>query len=166
MNFTRQQVGAACIKYGAQVAPLAPSLSGNKLLWSLSLNESSGGENCGPRHEPAFDVGGALATGGNMPELLEEFGSAAACSYGPWQIMFPNAPEGSKPSDFDDIDTAAQYSVAFLNSQLRRFKPLTLTSIGQIWNAGHPLNTMSAGVASYVAQLARNYEVPIPQEVA
>lgn len=148
--------------FGSRVTPLPPSIDGKSLLWALSLNESEGGEDCGPRHEPAYDVGGDYAD----VELLEQFGSAAACSYGPLQIMLPNASEGAKPSDFDDLDTAMEYSVDFLNKELQRFKPLTLTTIGQIWNHGSPTSAMSPGVTAYVNDLTRNYDAPMPKEAA
>lgn len=163
MSFTTQQVADACRFWAPNVSPLAPSIAGMQLLWGLSGNESSFGKNVTPRHEPAYDVGGALAESPEQAALLGKYGSAAACSYGPWQIMLVNAPEGTAPKDFDDLSTAALCTVGFLNSQLRRFNPLTLTTIGQIWNHGSPTNAMSPGVSAYVEKLAKNYDVPMPE---
>jgi hypothetical protein len=163
VSFTPSQIANACRFWASNVAPLPPSLDGARLLWALAGNESSFGVNVMPRHEPAYDLGGALAGSMEQSALLERYGSAAACSYGPWQIMLVNAPEGTAPEDFEDLNTAAICTVGFLNSQLRRFKPLTLTTIGQIWNHGSPTNAMTAGVAAYVAELAKNYDVPIPE---
>ncbi len=97
-----------------------------------------------------------------MPGLLHEFGSAAACSYGPWQLLFVNAPQGTRPKDMQDLATCAQATVAFLNSLLRRFHPQTLTGIGQCWNHGSPTSTPSVGVQAYCRQLAVYYQVPLP----
>jgi hypothetical protein len=99
-----------------------------------------------------------------MPDLLAKYGSAAACSYGPWQILLANAPDFS-PTDFADVAKAAQASVTFLNSLLRRFKPQTLAEVGSCWNAGHIQNPLSTGVARYAADLAINYAHPMPKGV-
>lgn len=164
MSFTQSQVAAACIEFGPQVDPLPPSVDGVKLLWALSGNESSFGLNVTPRHEPAFDVGGPYANSGNMPALLEEYGHAAACSYGPWQVLLTNAATFA-PSDFDDISTACQASVSFLNSLLRRFKPSSLVQIGQCWNAGHTLTNPGFAVVAYTDELQKNYQIPMPEAV-
>lgn len=161
--FTQAQVAEQCTTYGPQLAPLPAGVDGIKLLWAMSGNESSFGSNTTPRHEPAFDVGGLYAASAPMPELLAKYGSAAACSYGPWQILLANAPDFA-PDDFSDVAKAAQATTAFLNSLLRRFRPSTLAQIGYCWNAGHiptPAE-VSAGVAQYAAELASNYNHPTP----
>ena len=77
-------------------------------------------------------------------------------------IMFCNAPYTATPQGFNDIGVAAQWSAAFLVHQLQRFGFQTITDIGEIWNAGHPMVTPSAGVAAYVQDLIENYAVPMP----
>ncbi len=161
-GFSPQQIADACREFGGQVAPLPEGIDGAQLLWAMAGNESSFGRNVIPRHESAFDVGGMYAGNPPMPSLLREFGSAAACSYGPWQLLFVNAPQGTRPKDMQDLATCAQASVAFLNSLLRRFRPQTLTGIGQCWNHGSPTSHPSAGVVAYCAQLATHYKVPLP----
>lgn len=165
MSFTIAQIAAACVEFGPQVEPLPAGVDGVKLLWALSGNESSFGKNVSPRHEPAFDIGGAYSKSGNMRVLLEEYGSAAACSYGPWQVLLTNAATFS-PSDLSDITTAAQASVSFLNSLLRRYRPLNLVQIGQCWNHGCPTGNPSPGVVAYTDELQHNYQIPIPEGVA
>ncbi len=158
MNFTPSQVSAMCEKYGAQVGPLPAEVDGTQLLWAMSGNESSFGVNCTPRHEPAFDVGGAYGANGDMPALIALYGSpAAACSYGPLQVMLCNAGNTS-PTDFDDLDQAFAASVAYLNTLLRRFNPQSLDEIGECWNAGHV--TPDPG---YTSKLEANYGVPRAQ---
>lgn len=162
MTFTREQVAQQCRNVGAEVAPLPQGITGYQILWAISGCESSFGANVTPRHEPAWDIGGSYAANPPMPELLDKYGWAAACSYGPWQILFVNAPSGSTPADLDDIQLAAQATVAFLNSLLRRFKPTTLAEIASCWNAGHIQHPLSAGVQHYAVELARFYAEPIP----
>ena len=163
MNFLPTDVAAACVSLGPTVGPLPPSIDGGTLLWALAGNESSHGVNCGPRHEPAFDVGGTFyADSPEQQALIAKFPYQAACSFGPLQIMFCNAPEGATPADFDDLTTAMQYSVAFLNKQLARWKPLTLTTLGQIWNSGEPRRTPSPGVVAYCNALTKGYMGGLP----
>jgi len=155
MNFTKEQTEAMCVKYGPQVGPLPAGVDGTQLLWGMVGTESSFGTDCTPRHEPAFDVGGRYGSSPVMVALLAKYGPAAACSYGPLQIMLCNA-TGASPQDFDTLDQAFQLTLPFLNSRLRRFKPQSLAEIGEIWNAGsiRPDPT-------YVAKLQSNYVVPM-----
>jgi hypothetical protein len=162
MSFTRQQIASACRQYGPTVAPLPPGIDGTQLLFAMTGNESSFGANVTPRHEPAFDVGGVYGKSPQMQALLAKFGSAAACSYGPLQLLFCNTPAGAKPSDFNDLNTAFGYSVAFLNKLLTRFRPQTLGDIGSCWNGGHIQNPYSPAVQVYVNRLTANYAVQMP----
>jgi hypothetical protein len=153
-NFTTAQMIAACVRYGSQIGPLPAGVDGAQLLWALAGNESSFGANCQPRHEAAFDVGGAYATHAPMPIWLERYGSAGACSYGPLQLLLCNAPLTFGPSSFDDLNLAVQASIGFLNVLLRQYKPQSLAEIGECWNAGHICPD-----PAYVAKLAANYAV-------
>lgn len=163
MSFTKAQIAAVCMEFGPKVEPLPDGVDGAQLLWALSGNESSFGLNVTPRHEPAYDFGGSYAGSGNMPTLLEEYGHAAACSYGPWQVMLTNAATFA-PDDFTDLETACQASVSALNSLLRRFKPGSLVQIGQCWNHGEPTSTPNAGVLAYTVELQQNYNIQMPEE--
>jgi hypothetical protein len=163
MNFTRLQIADACRQFGNSVYPLPTGIDGAQTLFAISGNESSFGFRCTPRHEPAYDIGGTYSTRPPMPELLEKYGSDAACSYGPWQVLLVNAPSYS-PSDFDDIEKCAQATVSFLNSLLRRFKPNSLSDIGSCWNAGHIQKQLSPGVERYVSDLQKNYQATMPVE--
>lgn len=160
MAFTKTEIAAACTQYGPTVVALPDGIDGVQLLWAMSGNESSFGANVTPRHEPAFDVGGIYGDSEQMKPLLALYGSAAACSYGPWQVMFANVPEAA-PESFDNLDFCALASVAFLNKQLTRFKPESLGDIGSIWNAGHIQNPYSAQVQIYVDRLTGNYAVAL-----
>ena len=161
-NFTPKQVADQCRISGPDLAGLPRGVDGAQLLWAMAGNESSFGVNCTPRHEPAFDVGGVYGSSPAMVSLLAKFGTAAACSYGPLQMMFCNAAPGTKPSDFDDIQTAFRLSVDFLNRQLKHWRPSSLEDIGEMWNAGRPLINPSPGVRAYTRRLAENYAKPLP----
>jgi hypothetical protein len=162
MNFTPKQVSAECSALGPRVEALPPSIQGAQLLWALSGNESSFGINCGPRHEPAFDVGGQFyRTSALQQSLVAKFGSAAACSYGPWQMMFCNAPASTVPATFDDVGNCASIILGFLNGQLKHFQPRSLSDIGSIWNAGHIQKPLSPGVQAYANLLQLHYKVPL-----
>jgi hypothetical protein len=158
----RLQVAAACRQHGPALLHLPPGLDGAQVLWALAGNESSFGVDCALRHEPAFDQGGVYGNGPVMRPLLARWGSAAACSYGPWQLMLCNAPANYAPSDMADLDKAAAATLSFLNRLLVQWHPATLAEVGECWNAGHPLSTLSAGVARYVHDLTVNYAVPLP----
>ena len=159
MSYTRQQIASACQAYGSQVGPLPANIDGAQLLWAIAGNESSFGANCTPRHEPAYDEGGRYAD----EALLAQFGSAAAYSYGPWQIMFVNCPPNYIPEDMNDLDKAAVATLLFLNRQLNRFRPSTLELIGAIWNGGNPGALQRPEVQVYADRLERNYAVPLPE---
>lgn len=165
MSFTRQQIADQCRASAPFMVGLPDGIDPVLLLWAMSGNESSFGANVTPRHEPAFDAGGIYGDSMQMAPLLAKFGRAAACSYGPWQLMFCNAPAGSAPGDFDDLATAAKYSVRFLNVLLGKFKPQNLSEIGSCWNAGHIQRPLSAQVQRYADLLNTNYDVQMPEEV-
>ncbi len=163
MAYTPQEIGDACISNGNFLSNLPNDVTGSQLLWGLAGVESSFGKNLGPRHEPAFDVGGSFYKSSNLQQqLVSQYGSAAACSYGPWQIMFSNAPFTYKPKDLEDLGKVTSATVLFLNSVLRRFKPKNLGEIGQCWNGGHIFHgEIPSQIQNYVEKLAMYYKFPI-----
>jgi hypothetical protein len=156
-SFSPTLLAAVCRRCGPSVGPLPPNVDGAQLLWALSGVESSFGKDCTPRHEPAYDVGGTYAKHYPVNVLLSRYGAAAACSYGPLQLMLCNAPLTFSPSSFDDLSLAMQASVAFLNGLLRHWKPQSLDEIGECWNAGHETPD-----PEYTERLTRSYSVQMP----
>jgi hypothetical protein len=158
VTFPKQEVLDCCAQYGPMLK-LPAGLDGRKVMASIASNESSTGANCGPRHEPAYDVGGALSKGSQQANALEEFGSAAACSYGPFQMMFVNF-SGVRPDQLNtDIDLCVQGCGSFFNAYVIGARHAqTLTDIGQIWNCGHKTDSPSAGVALYCQHLQAAYD--------
>lgn len=167
MNFKPQDVADACRRHCVDVRPeLVDGYDAAQLLWAICGNESSFGVDCTPRHEPAFDVGGTYAKAPAQVALLEKFGRAGACSYGPMQVLLVNAPNGYAPADFDDLDKAVAAGVYALNMLLSRNHPKTLAEIAACYNAGHvPSGAWPTGVARYANSLTVHYADPMPEPV-
>lgn len=166
MNFTRQQIADACRKAGAANSLTLPmGLDLTQLLWAICGNESSFGANCNPRHEPAFDVGGNYAQAPAMAALLEKYGSHAACSYGPMQVMLVNAPAGYTPQSFDDVDASIKAGLFALSNLVIHWQPKSLPEIGGCYNGGNPHALNRADVQEYARKLLMHYEVAMPAAV-
>jgi hypothetical protein len=130
--FSRQQIADACRTWG-------PSLAGNtdidgiRLLWAISGCESSFGQNCPPRHEAAFDVGGRYCA----TALVAKYGPLGASSFGPWQIMLVNCSQPAGPDDFEDADFAARQTINFINSRIMLHeKATTVAQVADAYNSG------------------------------
>jgi hypothetical protein len=158
-SFSKEDVLAACRTYGP-LLHLPAALIGARLMAALASNESSLGADCGPRHEPAYDAGGRYAANVRQARLLLQFGSAAACSYGPWQMMLMNFVDRPPGQLLTDLDICAQDFVAFFNGYVIGARhAATLNDVGQVWNSGHISTRPSDAVAAYCAKLATNYAI-------
>lgn len=114
-----------------------PGIDGAQLMVAIALCESSLGANCRPRHEPAYDHGG-LYDRAEQAVLLSRYGSAAAYSYGPWQMMPVNAPSASPDQLASDAEVAARAFVAFVNRRIFAAEGArTVQQVGEAYNAGH-----------------------------
>lgn len=152
-------VTSAAQRHGQQLR-LPADLDGSRLMLAIAMNESSLGRNVGPRHEPAYDVGGSVWQSNLQQQaLVRQYGSDAACSYGPWQMMFINFGGGITPDQLHDVDLCAQEFVRFFNSYVIRSRQAsTLEQIAQVWNGGHVFHpTPPPGVQAYVDRLKENY---------
>jgi hypothetical protein len=139
MNFAKADVLAMCNLYGPNLKlDPAGELDGRGVMAAIASNESSLGANCGPRHEPAYDVGGSLAQGKAQQLLLERFGAAAACSYGPWQMMFDNFVTEDPGVLETELEICAHEFVEFFNRYVIGVRrAVTLADVGEVWNLGH-----------------------------
>jgi hypothetical protein len=156
-SFPQDEVLAACATYGPKLN-VPDGLDAVKVMIAVASNESSLGANCGPRHEPAYDVGGSLA-GGAQAGLLAEYGRAAACSYGPWQMMFANFQSRDVSGLSTDLDLLSQEFVRFFNAYvIAGRKATTLEQIGQVWNGGHVMTNPGSGVVAYCRELQAAYD--------
>lgn len=164
-KFLPADVAAQCRALAPQLKNIPPGVEPANLLWAICGNESSYGVDCTPRHEPAYDAGGAYAASPAQAPLLRLYGPAAACSYGPMQVMFCNAQPGVRPDDFSDLATGIRAGVFALNALLARFKPERIAEVGYCYNGGHILNPNPAAKA-YGARLAGRYlTTPLPGTV-
>jgi hypothetical protein len=148
---------------------LPPDVNGVTLLWAISGCESSFGANAKPRHEPAYDTGGRYAANPEQAKLLAQYGSAGACSYGPWQLLLVNALPPASPDDMARIDRCGLATVQFLNRRiLEPQKPTTVEEIAEAYNSGKwRWQTVPAGVARYAADCRRYYDSePMPGNLA
>lgn len=156
----RTDVLTSCNNY-ALLLPAMDDVDPARLLAALAMNESSLGANCGPRHEPAWDVGGAYGSDPQQAKLLSLYPYAAACSYGPWQIMYYNA-AGYTPSELNsDLSMVTRATIGYLSRQIAHWKITTVQAVGEMWNWGHPHRPGEVadpvGVQVYCHDLAGNY---------
>ena len=145
-SFAKQDVLNACAEYGPSLT-VPVGLDPVKVMIAIASNESSLGANCGPRHEPAYEAGGAAWAQKAMAPLLAQYPpvgdppqSPAAMSYGPWQMMFLNfsgvGQQRIIAGYVDLIDYAVEF-VRYFNSYVAEHTPQDLDEIGEIYNAGH-----------------------------
>ena len=136
ISFPKSDVLAACAQYGVSLN-VPNGIDGPRCMAAIASNESSLGANCGPRQEPAYSDGGRYANA----DLLGRYGTAAASSHGPWQMMFDNfTPEAQEAigNGTADVSLFAQEFVRFFNAYVIRARHAqTLEQIGQVWNMGH-----------------------------
>lgn len=164
MNYSREEVARMCRVWGGTLW-LPPGIDGPKLLWALSGCESSFGEDCTPRHEPEYDVGGVYSTAPVQAKLLEQFGRAGACSYGPWQIMLCNCQPGVSPDAMASLERCGLETVTFINRRiLTAQKATTVAEIAESYNAGRwQWSKVPAGVRRYAVDCVKYYESePMP----
>ena len=165
MIYSREETARACRAWGLMLS-VPQGVDGVKLLWALSGCESSFGADASPRHEPAYDVGGAYAKNPEQAALLQLYGSAGACSYGPWQIMLVNVHPAASPAEMANLNRAAMETVSFLNREIfEREEPQTLEEIAEAYNSGKwKWQTVPAGVARYAADCRKYYDSePMPE---
>lgn len=135
--FCRQYAGG--LKLDGCTDVLGCPIEPVRFLWALSGNESSFGRNLTPRFEPAYFKGGSYYQ--NSPEvqaLVEKYGHAAACSYGPWQLLLVNA-IGCTPDQLQsDIGACARATIDFINREIvGRQQARTMDAIADAWNTGN-----------------------------
>jgi hypothetical protein len=130
-------------------------------LGAFSLNESSGGTNNRPKHESAYDIGGKYCKGKQL-ELVQEYGSAAACSYSSFQLMFICFYEmGFTPTPLQagNDEYALPAIVKFFNKRI--FKDGTANDVNFLCLAGDAYNSGnwkdSNVPKEYIAKLLKNY---------
>jgi len=161
-TFPRERVAAACRTWGKSLWLKDTSTDGAQLLWALAGNESSFGANCTPRHENGYcpDAHGRYSSAPIVQRLTAQFGHAAHCSYGPWQILLINCGNDADPALFERCEYAAMKTVGHINTAILDRGAKTIEQIADAYNSG---NFRDGNVPhEYIARLLKNYEVPMP----
>lgn len=176
-SFKTEDVIAACRLRGPQLRlPKDSGLDGARVMQAMAAVESSTGADCGPKHEPAYEAGGAVWARNTMAPLLKQYPprgnppqSPAAMSYGPWQMMFINFQRHVTPYMLlTDLDLCAtefarhfnSFVLAKLATGAANPTPETLLAeIGEIWNLGH-----IAPDTAYTDKLKAAYDAAQPTE--
>lgn len=165
-SFPKADILEVCAKFGPQLKT-PTGLDGERLMISIAANESGGGDvnfvghDCGPRHEPAYDVGGSVwASSPAQRSLVTQYGRDGASSFGPWQMMLINCPSATPKQLTTDLDVCVASFVSFFNSYVAHQRPVNVEQIGQIWNGGHIYKTSNppTGVLKYCAELKLAYD--------
>jgi hypothetical protein len=164
MNVPRSTVAALSRRYGPQIR-MPAGLDGTHFMWAESGAESTFGDDCTPRHEVAYDKGGYYYLHSQEDEeLVEKYGSLAASSFGPWQMLLINAP-GCSPEDLDDNpEKCAQAFASFVNRFVIGFRRAqTLEQMAQTYNSGNFYPNPPAGVLRYGQDVRHYYDgYPLP----
>lgn len=142
-TYKSEDVISVCLEIG-DLLKVPEQLDGRQVMLAMAAVESGGadpnfaGHNCGPRHEPAYDVNGAFWTVSPIQQqLMKDHGFGAACSYGPWQMMFCNFSEGYKPEQLrNDLHLCAVEFIRQFNRFAARWDFKSLEEIGEVWNRG------------------------------
>lgn len=156
-TFPAALILSLCQKYGPMLR-VPPGIDGAKVMAAIAANESSTGQNCKPRYEPAYDRGGRYADATQI-KLLNEFGVEAAYSYGPWQQMFCNCP-GYVPMELrlHPERCAVAFVAHFNNYVVRHCGAASMAEFAQAWNSGNcDRKPKTPGVIRYIADAEAAY---------
>lgn len=160
LTFPCTDVLDVCLQAGKQLQVPA-GLDPARVMLAIAAVESGGadprfaGHNCGPRHESAYDSQGFFWRHSPVQQdLVREYGQDAACSFGPWQMMFCNFHPTLTPADVKtDLHVLGEEFVGHFNRTMQRKQPASLDEIGQIWNTGKKRDD-----PDYTTKLQRAYD--------
>ena len=166
INVAKERVASLCLHFGKILDPhlgntddgTGKPISGAQLLWALAGRESSFGKNCKPRYEPAYDYDGRYGHSHQQFDLLTEYGSDAAYSYGPWQIMLCNAIGYSPRELAHDPEKACVATIGFIRRHiLEGQKAHTLEQISDSYNSGNYKDRVTDQVRQYIEAVRHFY---------
>jgi len=137
-GFSKADVIATCEKHGKELH-VPKGIDGQKLMYAFALVESSGGIDCGPRYESSYDIGGWMYRHSVLQQqLITKYGRSAACSYGPWQMMFVNFKNITPTELSSNLELLATNFVQHFNLYVINIKKAnTIEQMGEVWNLGH-----------------------------
>ncbi len=171
-------IARLCMAYAPHLRAPA-SVDPAKVLWALAGCESDFGAAALPRHEAAYcNIGRGRY---DVTALTRQWGCAAHCSYGPWQMMFGHLVDFHPlhdaltpaffivrpPTTAGDLEytVMAEHSircaVAMLNAViLGRQGATTLAEVAKAWNHGNWRDQFDD--SAYTDRAARFYATPFP----
>jgi hypothetical protein len=159
MQVARSTIAGLCTRFGAALK-VPEGIAGEQLLWALAGNESRFGVECSPRHERGYCHGGKYFD----PELTSLWGCLAHCSYGPWQVLYPNISRGGNVNPLDAArrpEITASAAVRFLNEIIfGREKAATIQQVADAYNSGDWRDQIVPG--GYIDGLVKNYAMAMP----
>lgn len=154
------QLDEACVYHGGRLT-IPFGLNSICVLQALADVESTYGKNAIPRYEPAYGWGGRYAN----RTLLKEWGAWAACSYGPFQVMFPTLQElGVHCTPMEaaaDPQVTCLGAVRFIEQRVIKHFPGdckvedALRIIADAYNSGNPRDRIVP--AEYIEKFQRAY---------
>lgn len=120
-----------------------PFAKAKPLLKAIAKIESSFGSMNIPKHEKAFDNGGAYFNTEQRERWLR-WGAWAACSYSSWQIMYPTAcelgfdkaPWQRSPGDLNDDAVAIIWVIEFIKKRILSKGAQDLRQVFDAYNSG------------------------------
>lgn len=161
-----EQMDSLCDYYGKGLV-LPIGISGVALFKALADVESSYGRMSLPRHEPGYDWGGKYA----VPNLLRQYGGWAACSYGPWQVMYAVIREVGLDVNplqaAQDASVSAGAAMRLINKRIVKQIPsgcsidVAVRTIGDAYNSGTSLD--SNVPARYTEKLLAAYDARVAE---
>lgn len=161
MTVSKQRIDALCRIAPGLLTVVPSGIDPEKLMKAIAQVESTYGEHSNPKHEIAFDWGGKYAD----RTALTTWGSDAACSYGPWQVMFPTAVRfltGIAPRDLESPETCFLAAIGYLNDIFRRMarrqdpQRHDLDEIADAYNSGNHEDRFIP--ADYITKLRAAYQ--------
>ena len=155
-----------CDYYGKSLV-LPIGLDGVALFKAIADVESSYGTMALPRHEKAYDWGGRYAT----PNLLRQYGSWAAHSYGPFQVMYPTIREMGLDvtplAAAQDATVSAGAACRLINKRLIKQIPtgctidVAIRTIGDGYNSGTAMDSVVP--ERYIEKLQSAYQARLDE---
>lgn len=116
-----------------------PGIDPVRLLKAIAMRESRYGVLTTPRREPAYCPKGRYFDAAQA-RRYQRYGSAAACSYSSFQVMFPVACElgyAGTPEQLGGDAEGIQWAVELLNTRIfGRDQARTIEEIGDAYNSG------------------------------
>ena len=127
-----------CGELSAGLELSVEGLNKSSFLYAVSGVESSFGKNLGPRVEPAYSPGGIYFENAHVRDMYSLYGSDAASSFGPWQIMFIVASElgySGPPKDLSLKEICGPFVVRKFNL-ISRNGANSVERLLDAWNTG------------------------------